>query len=355
LRKLSKQQGMKHRFNVNEASLPMKQVRGRNVKANKRRQAVIFSLRQLRRFLLGVPHKKATSFSEGNTDVWKHLETAVLAALEGYHATLESSELEELVPRLNKTPLELRGYAYEGAAMGLTGLDCMLPWKRRLQAYIAGPGSPHIYMVHIGAGEALALLRRKPEPFIARLPDRVLCWLVMDGYGFHKGFFFRRRYVDEQTIPAHLSPYARRIFDQGLGRSLWFTCGANIDRIVATIATFPSTRQADMWVGIGVACAYVGGVDRRAIEALQAASAENRPQLALGVATVAKGRQRAGNPVAHTDLACEIVCGISSKRAARIVDIAFENLPIAGPEPALEILQQRLLTQFALPTEHVSQ
>jgi hypothetical protein len=325
------------------------------VKANKRRQAVIFSLRQLRRSLLGVSHKKATSFSEGNTEAWKHLETAVLAALEGYHATLDSSKFEVLVPRLNEVPLELRGYAYEGAAMGLTGLDCMLPWKSRLQAYIAGPGSPHIYMVHIGAGEALALLRRKPEPFITRLPDRVLCWLVMDGYGFHKGFFSRRRYVDEQIVPTHLSPYARRIFDQGLGRSLWFTCGANMDRIVATIATFPSTRRADMWVGIGVASAYVGGVDRGAIDTLRAAAGKNRPQLALGVATVAKGRQRAGNLVPHTDLACQIVCGVSSERAARIVDIAFEDLPTNGPEPAFEILQQRLLTQFALPTEQVSQ
>ena len=101
-----------------------------------------FSFRQLRRSLLGVSQKEATAFSEGNTQTWKHLEAAVLAAIEGYHATLDGSKFEVLVPRLNKVPLELRGYAYEGAAMGLTGLDCLLPWKRRLQAYMAGPGSP---------------------------------------------------------------------------------------------------------------------------------------------------------------------------------------------------------------------
>jgi hypothetical protein len=210
-------------------------------------------------------------------------------------------------------------------------------------------------MVHIGAGEALARLRRKPEPFIARLPDRVLCWLVMDGYGFHEGFFSKRRYIDEQVVPAHLSSYARRIFDQGLGRSLWFTAGANVDKIATMIASFPVARQADMWIGIGVGCAYVGGVDREAIETLRTLAGPYRPQLALGAATVAKGRHRAGNPVPHTDMASEILCGVSSERAAQILDVAFENLPTDGPEPAFEILQQRLLAQFALPIASVSQ
>jgi hypothetical protein len=77
--------------------------------------------------------------------------------------------------------------------------------------------------------------------------------------------------------------------------------------------------------------------------------------LALGAATVAKGRHRAGNPVPHTDMASEILCGVSSERAAQILDVAFENLPTDGPEPAFEILQQRLLAQFALPIASVSQ
>src|SRR6185436_16172630 len=222
-------------------------------------------------------------FSEGNTRAWRRLETCVLAAIGGYHATLENSKLEKLVPRLDTVDLELRGFAYEGAAIGLTGLDLIMPWKKRLQAFVDGPGSAHIYMVHIGAGEALARLRRRPEPFLARL-DPVLRWLVMDGYGFHEGFFSRRRYIEERAIPTHLSPYARRIFDQGLGRSFWFLEGANIDRVATRIATFPAARQADLWCGIGVACAYVGGVDRADIEALQAAAGPYRPQLALGAA-----------------------------------------------------------------------
>lgn len=315
---------------------------------------MILSLRRLRRSLFGVSYEQATSFCDGSTEAGKQLRTAVLSALEGYHAVLDGSKLGALVPRLEAVPLELRGYAYEGAAMGLTGLDCMLPWKNRLAEYIAGPAAPHIYMAHIGAGEALARLRRRPEPFIARLSDRVLCWLVMDGYGFHEGFFSRRRYVDEQALPEHLSSYGRRIFDQGLGRSLWFTAQANVEGIAAIVASFTASRQADLWVGVGVGCAYVGGVDREAIRALQRAAGPYRIHLALGAATVAKGRQRAGNPASHSDLTCEILCGMPSAGAARIVTSAFEELSVGGSQPGLEMLQQRLLAQLAAPVESVA-
>lgn len=313
------------------------------------------ALKKLRRAMLGVSPQEIAAFRKGDSATWKQLEQAVSSAVEGYHATLDSSKFAVLIPRLDTIPLELRGYAYEGAAMGLTGLDCMLPWKKRLSAYMHGPGAAHIYMVHIGAGEALARLRRKPEPFIARLEDRTICWLVMDGYGFHEGFFAKKRYIDQKVVPRHLSAYARRIFDQGLGRSVWFSSGADVDAITTQIASFPVSRQADFWVGIGVACAYVGGVDRAAIEAFQKKSGLYSSFLALGIAFVAKGRQRAGNLVPHTDLACQVVWGLPSEEVAPLVDLSFQELPTDGPEPAFEILQQRLRMQYVERTEALYQ
>lgn len=306
------------------------------------------SLGSLRRSVMGVPRRKATAFSEGNTSTWRHLENAVMAAVGGYHAVLQGSRIADLVPRLDDVPRELRGYAYEGAAMGLTALDCVLPRKSRLTEYLTGPGAPHVYMVHIGAGEALARLRRRPEPFIAAMADRVLCWLVMDGYGFHEGFFARKRHVERQLVPAHLSAYGRRVFDQGVGRSIWFTDGAQVPRVATTIAAFPVARQADLWLGVGVACAYVGGVGRSVIDDLRHAAGQHATQLAVGAALVAKGRRRAGNPVPHADLACAALCGgMSGAQAARIVECAFDNLPIDGREPAYAVLQRRITTQFS--------
>ncbi len=308
----------------------------------------------VRRAVMGVPRRMATAFSDGNTPTWRHLESAVLAAVEGYNSSMEGGRLADLAPRLDRLPLDLRGYAYEGAAMGLTAMDCVVP-RHRLAEYIAGPGAPHVYMVHIGAGEALARLRRRPEPFIAALPDRVLCWLVMDGYGFHRGFFDRKRHVDRQHVPTHLSGYGRRVFDQGVGRSIWFTAGAQVPRIAATISAFPAHRHDDLWLGIGVACAYVGGVERSAIDELRFAAGRRATQLAVGAAFVAKGRLRAGTPAAHTDLACAALCGGRSVAdAAHIVDAAFEDLPTDGPEPAYAVLQQRISAQFTISRGAVS-
>ncbi|WP_369213105.1 DUF1702 family protein [Streptomyces flavofungini] len=308
-------------------------------------------LSRLRRAVMGVPDAEAIGFSRGDTPTWRHLETVVRTAVGGYHSVLDSSRMEDLVPRLDRTPLELRGYAYEGAAMGLTGLDCFLPGASRLQAYLAGPGSPHVYMVHIGAGEALARLRRRPEPFMRRLSDPALRWLVMDGYGFHEGFFKERRFVDRQQVPAHLSPFARRVFDQGVGRSIWFTRGADPGDIARTVADFPSHRHADLWVGVGVACGYVGGVDRAAVEALRGAAGRHVTRMAVGAAFVAKGRIRAGNPIPDTDLACEVLCGLSGEAAAHHVDRAFKDLPDTPSAPAYDVLQRRLHTALAaVPT-----
>jgi hypothetical protein len=305
------------------------------------------SLSRLRRAVMGVSDKEATSFSRGDTPTWRHLETVVRAAVGGYHAVLDGSRFEDLIPRLDQTPLEFRGYAYEGAAMGLTGLDCFLPGKSRLQAYMDGPGSRHIYMVHIGAGEALARLRRKPERFMARLSDPALRWLVMDGYGFHEGFFKPQRFVEAQQVPGHVSAFARRIFDQGVGRSIWFTRGAQVDQISRTIAAFPAHRHPDLWVGVGVACGYVGGFDRSTVEALRAAAGRHATRMAVGTAFVAKGRLRAGNPIPETNLACEVLCGTSDQDAARLVDQAFEDLPDTPSVPAYDTLQQRLEASLA--------
>jgi hypothetical protein len=311
-------------------------------------------LGKILKLFIGVSHKEATSFSKGDSYAWQCLERSVLAAIAGYHATLEDSRLEELIPRLDTIEPDLRGFAYEGAAMGLTGLDCMLPGKSRLQAYLAGAGGAHTYMVHIGAGEALARLRRKPEQHLSQL-DPVLGWLALDGYGFHEGFFKQRRYIEEQAIPKHLSAYGRRIFDQGLGRAIWFLKGAAIRRVVTAVNAFPPARQGDLWCGVGVCCAYAGGVERADVEQLQKAANQYSPNLALGAAVVAKGRQLANNPTLHSNMACEVLCGSTSDVAVAMVDRAFEALPPDGPQPAYEILQRRLLAQFTVPIERTSQ
>jgi enediyne biosynthesis protein E3 len=309
------------------------------------------ALGRLRRTFFGIPSEKSVFSRPGFAkEAWERFQPVAHSLVEGYHATLEDSRFEALVPRLDAVEPALRGFAYEGAGMGLAALDCIAPWKNRLQAFVDGPGADHIYPVYVGVGLALARLGRRPERYLARL-DPLLGWVIVDGYGFHEGFFSRRRLIGERAIPTRLSSYARRVFDQGLGRAIWFSSGAVVERVAATIAPFQLARQADLWSGVGLACAYAGGADRAAIETLRTIAGPYRSQLARGAATAARGRQQAGNQTPHTELACEIFCGLSSSKAALITDITRENLPTNGVEPAYEIWRQRTQAQFATQEE----
>jgi hypothetical protein len=266
--------------------------------------------------------------------------------LQGYHTALEEDDFAVLAIRLNAGESELRGFAFEGAAMGLALLDFLMPWKKtRLQAFLDGPGATHVYMVHVGAGWVLARLRQRVERPLARL-DPLLGWLAVDGYGFHEGYFHWPHYVRKQAVPKRVSGYARQVFDQGLGRSLWFVEGADVARIAATITAFSPARRADLWSGVGLACAYAGGVGCADVEALKVAAGPDTPQLAQGAAFAAKARQRAGNAADHTDQACQVFCGCSAEDAARLTDDALNDLPVDGATPAYEIWRQRIRNRF---------
>ncbi|HEY1349649.1 MAG TPA: DUF1702 family protein [Ktedonobacteraceae bacterium] len=287
-----------------------------------------------------------TSFHAEDYQAGQRLKTVVRAVTRGCQVTLASSNFETMVARLNTFDVELRGFAYEGAGIGLAALDTLLPWGNRTRAFLDGPGSEFIYAVPLGAGMGLARLRRKPEPFLKRL-DPVLGWLILDGYGFHEGFFASRRALKAQKVPQHLSPYARRVFDHGLGRSIWFTGNTEVARVAETINTFSESRRADLWSGVGLACGYTGGADRAAIESLKRLVGRYAPHLAMGAAIAANARHTVGNPSRYVELSCEYLCGVSSARASQMVDQARQDLPPDGVVPAYEVWRQRLVRQFA--------
>jgi hypothetical protein len=310
-----------------------------------------WSLRSLRKIVFSISLEETTferrGFRGNDTVTRQRLEQVGRVFLLGYHAALDGGKPEELVPSLEAVEPEFRGFAFEGAAMSLALLDRLSPWRRnRLRVFLEGPGAPHAYMVHVGAGWALARLGGNVERSLARL-DPLLRWLAVDGYGFHEGYFHWPRYVEGHANPERLSGYGRRVFDQGLGRSLWFVDGADVARIPETIAAFPSSRHADLWSGVGLACADAGGGDQTALEALRAAAEHYRFHLAQGAAFAAKARQRAGNPAAPTERACTVLCGVSAGVAANITDLALKNLPPDCVEPAYEVWRRRIRGWFA--------
>ena len=308
-------------------------------------------LGQARRRFLGLSPAEASfakrGFVAGEEKARLRLEQIGITFLSGYHAALEETGSVSLARRLSNVETDLRGFAFEGAAMGLALLDCFTPWRRdRWSTFTKRFAEPHIYMMHVGLGWALARLRRPVTSHLTRL-DPLLCWLVVDGYGFHEGYFSWPSYVERQTIPIQLNGYERRVFDQGLGRSMWFVKGANVAAVANAINAFPFTRRDDLWSGTGLACAYAGGCSRAAIESLRIATHEHFPAFAQGVAFAAKTRQRAANLNSHTESVCRVIWGRSAEEVAAITDDALQNLHEESGLPAYEAWRRRIKNNLA--------
>jgi hypothetical protein len=302
---------------------------------------------RLRRIIFGISPEEASfrrrGFSYRDERARARLEHVGKTFLRGYHAALEARDDEGLARQLDAVEPEFRGFAFEGAAMALTLLDLLRPWGGgRLKSFAAGAGAAHEYMLYVGAGWAMARLRRDPSR-ARRSLDPLLGWLAADGYGFHEGYFKWPVYVARQKRPRRLSGYALRAFDQGLGRSLWFVKGAEVERVIETAGAFARERQSDLWGGVGLACAYAGGADDERMEALRAGAGRFAPQLAQGAAFAAKARERAGNTAAHTERACRILCGMTAGAAAGITDASLNGLPPGdGDAPAYEVWRRRI-------------
>jgi hypothetical protein len=299
---------------------------------------------------LRIPQEEVTVARRGFRDpgepTRRRLERVGESFLHGYHAALADEGLKSLTARLEDVELEFRGFAYEGAAMAIDLLDQLTPWRRsRLSAFLEGPGAPHTYMVHVGIGWSLARWTFSLERRLMQL-DPLLRWLALDGYGFHEGYFCWPRYANGSTQPRKLPGYGLRAFDQGLGRSLWFVGGADPGWIENAVAAFPEPRRADLWSGVGLACAYAGGASPSDIHHLRDAGASYSAHLAQGAFFAAGARARAGNPAQHTDLACNLLCGHSAQEAAIVCDETRLQAQEDG-EPAYEVWRRLIRTYFA--------
>jgi enediyne biosynthesis protein E3 len=308
---------------------------------------------RLNRVLFGISPEEATfarrGFEQATPEKRTHLEQIGRTFISGYLTALDTRDVESLADRLNQTPAQFRGFVFEGAAMGLALTDHVWPLSRRFRQFLNGPAASHCYMLHVGYGWAVARLpwlRRNIER-ARRNQDPYLGWLILDGYGFHEGYFHWRSAVMEMRRPRTLSGYAARAFDQGLGRSLWFFNGADVGRVNACIGRFAVERRADLWSGIGLAATYAGGVREEELRPLFEIADEYRGHLAQGAAFAAKARQFAGIATPHTDAACRILCGMPSSEAASITDTAFAAVhPGSRSEEPYETWRSQIRAQF---------
>lgn len=259
----------------------------------------------------------------------ERLEAVPQAVICGFEWGIQARDQWEVERRLSLVEPEVRGFAYEGATMAFTVLDAM-GRGHRARDLLLGPGRPHIFLAYIGMGFAMA---RLPRPLWKKVVPQLdgleyyptMSWLAVDGYGFDRAYFDTRRWVDAQRVPAAypwegLPGYFLRAVDQGIGRALWFICGAQVPDVAAAVGRFASERQADLWSGVGLAAAFAGGCDPAGLVALRRAAGESMAELALGVVFAVKARSYAGFLPDHTGAACVALSGLSVEAAVALAD-----------------------------------
>lgn len=266
-------------------------------------------------------------FARSDTKIVDRLEAVALSFVRGYHAALNRPDPVALCATLNHFDPVHRGFGYEGAGMALELLDRLTPWRRnRLSAFLSGPAQAHTYMVTIGAGWAWARLPLRVASQLQRL-DPVTGWLALDGFGFHEGFFHTQASIHQFAVPRRIrGDSARRAFDTGLGRSLWFVFGADVDHIANRIQLFEARRRPELWSGVGLACSYAGGASDVSIDRLCTLAGSHRADLAQGAAFAAKARHRAGTFAAHTQNAVGRICRTPPELAAKLCDSALAKV-----------------------------
>jgi enediyne biosynthesis protein E2 len=298
-------------------------------------------------------------FPPAPPDAARSLEAIPQAVICGFEWGIDARSQWEVERRLDLVAAEQRGFACEGVAMAFTVLDAMGRRGHRTRDLLTGPAEKHIFLAYIGIGFAMA---RLPRPLWRKvLPDLTgspyhptMSWLAVDGYAFDRAYFDTRRWVDRQYVPPPYpwlgnAGYFQRAVDQGIGRALWFICGAQAPSVAAAVRAFPPGRQPDLWSGVGLAAGFAGGCDTEALRGLRREAGEHAGQLGVGAVFAVKARSYAGLVPDQTGRAVAAFCEMSVPAAVALADDTAVP-ESAGPVPAYEAWRGRIRDQV---TAHV--
>jgi enediyne biosynthesis protein E2 len=287
----------------------------------------------------------------------ERLEAIPQSVVVGFEWAIDSKDQWDLERRLDMVEPELRGFAYEGAAMANTVLDIMPGRSDRNQKLLLGPGQPHLLLAFIGIGFAMNHLPRpawkKVIPDLTGSPFYpTMTWLAVDGYGFDLAYFDTKRYIDEQRIPAPYawegSPvYFLRACDQGIGRALWFINGGNVDAVTAAVARFATHRHNDLWSGVGLASTFAGGASGDELKRMREAAGDHHADLALGSVWAVTGRIAAGYTPEHSEIAVDVFTGGTPIDAVTVAGTNAVDPVGTGPLPPYEVWRSKIRSHYA--------
>ncbi len=223
-------------------------------------------------------------------------------------ATEKINSLKEIIGFLDKEPREFRSIAYESASMviGLKDLyitKTLNDWEEFREAC----RTEHSFHIDIGLGWAFAKMGMYPEDFL-RSANPVVKRMVLDGIGYYYALFKGRSTIKSKDVPGEIKEDDINGFDQGLGRRLWYMVKGSVNDLAPLLQSFDGSRHADLWQGVGIACAYVGGNKEQALEDLLNAARDYKKQLCIGITLAAISRIASASINEDVKLAYRIVC-----------------------------------------------
>jgi hypothetical protein len=206
-----------------------------------------------------------------------------------------------LIVYLANTEKEFSSIAYESASMAIALKSFEAgTFPHEWLLFASGAAAAHHAQVYVGLGWAIAKFN---FPFLTAVEklDTQFYFRIADGCGYYDGSFKYRRTVTNKELPLYLPTAAMPMYDQGLGRSIWYTEKADVHKMCSRVETFATSRHADLWRGIGIAVAYVGGCDDADLKTLMQHATTNGFQLAYGAALAARSRTIANTMTVDTN------------------------------------------------------
>lgn len=224
--------------------------------------------------------------------------------IDAYNTAIRTGTPYDLIDYVSGVPIDLRGFAAEGASMGTVVADA-LPFRRACFPLLSSLLEREFtYLVHVGAGWALARVAWRRRQILASL-DPIHCWLAFDGLGFHDCYFSHQHVLSGWR--RERIGYAGRSYDQGIGRALWFVCGGSVLHAGEMIRKLAPERRYDLWSGLGLAMAYAGQAEESDFELALKCSGDGCYSYAQGIAFACEARARAGHVPLHTEIGARAI------------------------------------------------
>jgi hypothetical protein len=303
-----------------------------------------------RGFITSTPEKQEVAETIGKT------------VIEGFNSALKYSSSPALQEHLDETYDAYHvGFAYQGAGMGLFIMDKLSFGNgKRFDSFAQDLGVEHRYLMYFGAGMAFAKL--PPAPVFGHAVKEVsnrdifISWFIVDGYAFSLTYFNPKPTLVDKKYPRNINGYSKKVFDQGLGRSIWTVECMDVERVLEKIAEFDPDRHADLWQGVGLGTTYNGKPTESEVRQLMAGSKEHLSDFAQGVSLGVEARWQGKNMTDHARNMSRWVWNLDTEILRQLVYDSGEDVGMAydyGDEqdpteerPTYEIWRERIRTTF---------